>query len=66
MPKKGDDVVYVVEGGRVVCRTVRIAAMVGDEAVLSSGVRAGDAVVVEGQRALIDGALVEVIPKPET
>jgi membrane fusion protein, multidrug efflux system len=60
VPQKGEHVVFVVEEDRAVRRRVTIHAIVGHEAILGEGVEGGDRVVVEGQRALIDGALVTV------
>ena len=60
IPKKGEHVAFVVEDGRAVRRVVRIDAFTGEEALLASGIRPGDELVIEGQRALQDGAPVEV------
>jgi membrane fusion protein (multidrug efflux system) len=61
VPEKGEHVVYVAEEDRAVRRLVKIDTMLGHEVVLSSGVEAGDALVVDGQRGLQDGALVDVV-----
>jgi RND family efflux transporter MFP subunit len=58
LPARGEHVVYVVLNGHAVRRVVRLAAIVGEDAVLDSGVDTGDAVVIEGQRTLADGAAV--------
>lgn len=60
LPRGGEHIVFTVEDDRAVRRVVQIDFITGHEAVLSSGVKAGDRVVVEGHRALQDGALVEV------
>lgn len=60
LPKKGEHIVFVVDQGRAVRRVVKIDAIVGDEAVLASGVHPGEDLVIEGQRVLMDGALVQV------
>jgi membrane fusion protein, multidrug efflux system len=60
VPRKGEHYVFVVEGGRAVRRRVLIDAMLGHEAVLASGIAAGDRVVVEGHRGLQDGMRVAV------
>jgi membrane fusion protein (multidrug efflux system) len=68
VPRKNEHVVYVVENRRAVRRVVQLDRIVGHEAVIASGVGAGEQVVVEGQRALVDGALLEVAaadPRPE-
>lgn len=61
VPKKGDHVVFTEQDGRAVRNLVRIDAVLGAEVVLASGVAAGDRVIVEGQRSVVDGALVEVV-----
>jgi len=58
IPEKGEHVVYVVEEGHAARRIVRIAGQTESEAVIGTGLRAGDRVVVEGQRGLQDGAKV--------
>ncbi len=61
MRKDGDkDVVFVVQGDRVERRAVGLAAGQGDEAVVTSGLAAGERVVTEGPADLKDGALVSV------
>ncbi|HKH43273.1 MAG TPA: efflux RND transporter periplasmic adaptor subunit [Thermoanaerobaculia bacterium] len=56
----GKDVVFVVQGGRAERRAVGLAAGSGDEAVVTSGLAAGERVVTEGPADLKDGALVSV------
>jgi membrane fusion protein, multidrug efflux system len=60
LPRKGQDVVFVVVNGRAERRTVRLEAIAGADVVLAGGVEAGDRVVVEGQRDLEDGVPVRV------
>ncbi|HEV2852999.1 MAG TPA: efflux RND transporter periplasmic adaptor subunit [Thermoanaerobaculia bacterium] len=61
--KDGDkDVVYVVQGDHVERRAVGLAAGTGDEAVVTSGLAAGERVVTEGPDDLKDGARVSVQP----
>ncbi|HXV60269.1 MAG TPA: efflux RND transporter periplasmic adaptor subunit [Vicinamibacteria bacterium] len=55
----GRDVVFVVNGERVERRAVTIAPGEGDEAVVLSGLEAGERVVVEGPEDLADGDAVE-------
>ena len=54
------DVVFVVRGGRVERRAVGLGQAPGDEAVVLSGITAGERVVVEGPADLKDGAPVSV------
>ena len=59
--KDGDkNVVFVVQGEHVERRAVGLAAGEGDEAVVTSGLAAGERVVTEGPADLKDGALVSV------
>jgi RND family efflux transporter MFP subunit len=62
VPRKGEHVVYLVEGDRAVRRIVRIEAILDQQAVLAEGLKAGDRIVVEGQRWCSDGQLIEVRP----
>lgn len=60
VPKRGEHVVFVVEGSNAVLKVVHIDAIVGQEAILSSGLSEGDMLVVEGQRTLQDGVRVRL------
>jgi multidrug efflux system membrane fusion protein len=53
--------VFVVEGGAAVVRAVTVGSSQGGESVIRSGVRAGDAVVIDGQLRLAPGAKVRVL-----
>ncbi len=59
IPKQGEYVIFVLEEGRAVRKVVQMEAIVGHEAVISEGLKAGENVVVSGQRTLVDGALVQ-------
>ncbi|MBN1269347.1 MAG: efflux RND transporter periplasmic adaptor subunit [Kiritimatiellae bacterium] len=61
VPQKGDHVVYTEKDGRAVRNLVRIEALIGSEVVLSEGIAPGDRVIIEGQRSVLDGALVEIL-----
>lgn len=63
VPGKGEHVVFTVEDGHAVRHTVQIEAITGREAVLKSGVEAGETIVVSGQRTLQDGAAVSIHEK---
>jgi multidrug efflux pump subunit AcrA (membrane-fusion protein) len=56
----GRDVVFVIQGDRVERRAVGLSPAPGDEAVVTSGLTAGERVVVEGPPDLRDGAAVRV------
>jgi multidrug efflux system membrane fusion protein len=59
------DHVFVVNGsGTAELRKVVVARQVGDEMVVSSGVKAGERVVVDGQVRLTPGARVEIKDAP--
>jgi RND family efflux transporter MFP subunit len=55
--------VYVVEGGVAKQRRVEMEDMSGDMALVKSGVKAGDVLVVTGQRSMVDGDVVEISEK---
>jgi RND family efflux transporter MFP subunit len=54
----GRDVVMVVQGGRLERRAVTVSSISDDEATLSSGLSAGEHVVLDGPRELAEGAMV--------
>jgi hypothetical protein len=59
--KDGDrDVVFVIQGSRAERRAIGVAAGTGDEAVVTSGLAAGERVVVEGPADLKDGAAIAI------
>jgi membrane fusion protein, multidrug efflux system len=60
VPSKGEMVVFVVEEGRALRRIVRLGAILDAHAVVREGIRAGDEVVLEGNRAVVDGTAVQV------
>ena len=55
VPRKGEHYVFTVENDRAVRKRVLIASWSGHEAVLESGLAAGERAVVEGHRGLQDG-----------
>ena len=59
----GRDVVFVVKGDEVERRAVGVSPAPGDEAVITSGLSAGERVVVEAPTELVDGAKVTVLDK---
>ena len=59
--KDGDrDVVFVIQGSRAERRAIGVAAGTGDQAVVTSGLAAGERVVVEGPADLKDGASIAI------
>ncbi len=60
VPRKGEHYLFAVENGHAIRKRVQIASLMGHEAVLESGVVAGDQIVVEGHRGLQDGMVVSV------
>lgn len=60
IPQKGDNVVFLVRDGMAVRQLVRIDTILKQEALILTGVSAGDLVVTRGNRMLTDGAKVEV------
>lgn len=61
IPQKGDTVVFLVRDGHAVRQLVRIDSILKEEALLLSGVSAGDQVVTRGNRMLTDGAKVKIV-----
>lgn len=61
IPQKGDNVVYLVRDGHAVRQLVKIDAILKQEALILSGVSAGDLVVTRGNRMLTDGAKVKIV-----
>lgn len=57
--------IYVVEGGRARKRHVETGASQGLMTVVTSGLAAGERLVVRGHRDLIDGALVDVTERAD-
>jgi multidrug efflux system membrane fusion protein len=58
--------IYVVQGGTVALRNVVIGEQDDDVVVVTSGVKPGEAVVVQGQLNLKNGTTVRVVPHRET
>lgn len=65
IPRQGEHFVFIAEGDRAVRRVIKIDRILGTEAILASGLQAGDELLVEGHRELIDGALIRRIPMVE-
>jgi RND family efflux transporter MFP subunit len=61
--RDGRDVVWVVNNGRVERRAVAVAAVRGEDMLLSSGLESGESVVIEGPADLADGDSVEEADK---
>ena len=60
IPQKGDNVVFLVRNGVAVRQLVRIDTLLKEDALILSGVEAGDQVVTRGNRMLTDGAKVTI------
>lgn len=60
IPRRGEHIVFVAAGGRAIRRTVTLDRIAGGMAVLSAGVAAGEQVISDGHRGLIDGVAIEV------
>ena len=54
-PRKGEYIAFVVENERASRRIVKLDAITEKEVVLSSGLKPGDELVVDGNRTLADG-----------
>ena len=54
--------VWVVNDGRATQRPVEVASFREDGAVIASGLKAGEMVILTGQRRLVDGQAVHTQP----
>lgn len=63
---ESNKVVYVVENGKAVRKTVTVGLTVGDMAEILSGLSQGDSLIVEGQYGVIDGTAVSPATRSET
>jgi len=62
IPRRGEHIVFVAgDDGRAVRREVTLEYVAGDRAVISAGLAPGERLIVDGQRALADGAKVLVL-----
>jgi len=61
VPLKGEHVVFTVKNRRARKCVVKIDSISDQHALISSGIKDGDLVVVEGQRSLEDGVLAQVV-----
>ena len=61
IPRRGEHYVYIANDHRAIRRLVRIDRIAQSRAVISDGLRAGDRVVIKGNRSLVDGALLDVL-----
>jgi multidrug efflux pump subunit AcrA (membrane-fusion protein) len=65
--RDGDDTaVFVVAGGKAQRRAVRTGLSDGTHVEILSGVAAGDAVIVDGQAGLPDGATIQLTRREAT
>ncbi len=59
IPRRGEHVVFVAKDGHAVRRVVTLDRITGTMAVVSAGIAAGEAVIVDGHRGLSDGASID-------
>lgn len=59
LPSKGDHIVYLVKDGHALRRKVGVETFTRDQALVFQGLEEGDQVVIDGNRTLSDGQLVE-------
>ena len=62
VPMRGETVAYVVEDGRAMRRVVRLGGFFDADALVREGIEAGDEVILDGNRAVLDGTPVQVQP----
>lgn len=61
IPLKGEYVVYIVKDGCAVRRVAKLEAIVGETAVVKEGLNAGETLIVDGNRQVLDGIKVTVM-----
>jgi membrane fusion protein (multidrug efflux system) len=61
IPSKGEYIAYEIQNDAALRRVVKINAIVGDRAVIQSGLEAGASLVIDGHRKLEDGMRVTVV-----
>ena len=61
IPREGRAVVYVAENNRAVEREVTLGSTDGHNIQVLTGLKAGEKLVIEGQRQLKDGQLLNVV-----
>jgi len=60
--QQGDYLFVVGDGNKVESRTIKLDRVVGDQAVIREGVKAGETVVTDGQLRLVPGAVAQPMP----
>lgn len=65
LPRKGEHIVFLARDGHAVRRVVRLDAIMETNARVGSGVRAGDIVITDGNRILVDGEPIRVVASGE-
>lgn len=66
VPKKGEYFVFIADNGQAVRRRVNLDAVLGEEAIVSKGLKGGESVILEGNRTLSDGMPVVIRTSAET
>lgn len=60
VPMSGQNIVYVVDADHAVRRIVQLDAIIDGKAVIRHGISEGDEVIIDGNRAVLDGTPVTV------
>jgi RND family efflux transporter MFP subunit len=58
--RDGEDVVFIAEDGKAKTRGIKVGIKGEDKVEITSGLKVGEQVIVEGNYALTDGTRVEV------
>jgi multidrug efflux system membrane fusion protein len=58
--------VFVVKGGTATQREIKVQRTAGNDAIIATGVAAGDTVVTDGQLRLVTGLKVQIKAPPGT
>jgi membrane fusion protein, multidrug efflux system len=59
IPRQGDHFVYLAREDRAVRRLVKLDRILGTDVVIADGLEAGEELIIEGHRTLVDGSLIE-------
>ncbi len=60
VPMAGQHIVYVVEADHAVRRIVKLDSIIDGKAVIENGISQGDTVILDGNRAVLDGTPVTI------
>jgi multidrug efflux pump subunit AcrA (membrane-fusion protein) len=65
VPHKDVHVVYIALDGKAIRRMVKLGGLLGENAIIEDGLTPGDAMIIEGNRALSDGTVIAIQPEAD-